>query len=441
MGVITLAFVSSCNKDEEKNEVVNTTLETRSTNLITVLENRNRFAKAFSKAIQNPDFYDFIINECLNSPLKDAEILYSKIYNKSISRLGLSFANYLAHIESTTIGGVSNSSQFYNTTCITYDPLLGIVVMPGRFNDYSSIGTITNSNKVYIDKMFEEFSSSEHITYAYNGTTSSHLYDQEPSDPYFAIKQNEEYIAYDLTTEEVKYLEPATLTTCGDYIRYNDVKSIEARIVTLGNIAIADKDYNSGTGGGTAQPRSCTELCDRDCLDGKDAITRIKFNHDYEGWPRGGPEFIMQYALAFSNSQATTPAGFVLEKSSRIGYNLEGDENKWYYKNRKETLLKDIQLLTWNKTNHSSDMQELWTEDDGKFKTYNFGFTFNFTPPSSSGGVGFSIPLSASFSAGDDEIGTVLVQYCDNWSDSWGYQYVVSGPSGDLFFAQLDRDY
>lgn len=307
-GLVVLAIVTSCNKDELTNkESTKITSVTRSTNLSTIMSDRIRFSKTFSKAIQNSDFYDFMVEECLASNLNDAEILYSKIYNKSISRLGTTFANYLAITEQTLGTVVSNSSAFYNTTCINNDPLLGVVLMPGRLNDYSTIGTIPNSKKVYIDKIFDEFLPTESITYSYNGTSTSHLYGSEPIEPYFALKQNEEYIAYNIESEEVLYNEPYTLITCGDYIRYNDIKSIEARVVTVGNIAIADKDYNAGTGGGTAEPRSCSEPCSRDCEDGKDAITRIKFNHDYEGWPRGGPEFIMQYANGFNSNTTTNP--------------------------------------------------------------------------------------------------------------------------------------
>ncbi len=268
------------------------------------------------------------------------------------------------------------------------------------------------------------------------------MYGDEPSDPYLAIKQNEQYIAYDLTTELLFYNEPLSLSTCGDYVRYDDIKSSEARIVTLENIAIADKDYNSLTGGGTATPRSCTEPCLRDCYSGKDAITRIKFNHDYEGWPRGGPEFIVQYALGLNNNVTSNPLGFILTNSSRHFYVLGGKENVWYTKNRSNTALKDIQLLAWDKNIHTTDMQILWTEDDGSTSEVTIGGTFGATVKIDDVSTNVQLQLGIkTIVGGDDEIGIVVVQYCDNWTDSWGHQYTVAGPSGDLFFAQLERDY
>lgn len=443
VGLIALIIVSSCNKDQIKTddqiktEVTNTTSKTRSTNLNTVMANRVRFSKAFSKAIQNQNFYNFIVAECRNSNFNDDELLYAEIYNKQISTLGSTFANYLATKEASLGVIVSNSSVFYNTTCVTTDPLLGIVVMPGAGNDASTIGQITNSKKVYVDKIFDEFVPNESITFSFDGTTSSQIYGSEPVDPYFAIKQNEVYIAYDMNTEIVMYNEPLTLTTCGSYIRYNDVKSIGARVVTIGNTIVADKSYDHTTQSGSATPRSCTEPCIRDCNTGKDAITRIKFNHDYEGWPRGGPEFIMQYSLGLNNNTTITPEGFVLQNSSRNDYILKGSENTWYTANRKGTSLINIQLLNWDKYMHTSDMQELWTEDDGNTKNYSFGIKLGYEIK----GVKIEIPFNFSIMAGDDNVGTVVVQFCDNWTNTWGYQYTVAGVSGDVFFAQLDRDY
>lgn len=443
LGVMSLLVIFSCNKEDTRVLTADKTSDIRTSNMSTIMANRNRFARAFSKAIQNSDFYDFITTECLNSTLNDPEILYSEIYGKSISRLGTTFANYMAHIESTTIVGVTNSSQFYNVTCIETDPLLGVVVMPGRLNAYSTIGTIPNSKKVYVDKIFDEFSANEHIAYAFNGSTNSHTYGQEPNDPYFAIKHNEEYIAYDLNTEAIMYNNPYTLTNCTGFFDYSDITSNEARITTIGNIAISNYGYDSDSGPGTAEPRSCTDPCDRDCNDGKDAVTRIKFDHDYEGWPRGGPEFNMQYAIGLKNSVSTNNYGFILSNGVASNYCLGPDENLWYFNDSDGDALRSKQMLEWFDDIHSIDMQEYWSENDGSFKEFNIGGTFSVKVKISeileiTEGVNLSYKTIV---GGDDEIGSIVVQYCDNWSDNWGYEYIISGVSGDVKIAQLDRDY
>ena len=54
--------------------------------------------------------------------------------------------------------------------------------------------------------------------------------------------------------------------------------------------------------------------------------------------------------------------------------------------------------------------------------------------------IGFSAKWK--FSRGDDEIGSIYVQYCDpNFPTSDGYEYIVSGPGGPIFTNQKDRDF
>ena len=86
-------------------------------------------------------------------------------------------------------------------------------------------------------------------------------------------------------------------------------------------------------------------------------------------------------------------------------------------------------------------MMELWTEDDGSFKTYTINPSLKAKVTIAGVETEVGISGSIQFQAGDDNIGTVYVQYCDPWFNYWGYEYVVAGPSGDVFFAQRDRGY
>ena len=131
----------------------------------------------------------------------------------------------------------------------------------------------------------------------------------------------------------------------------------------------------------------------------------------------------------------------MLSGSAKNYYNLGGDEDKWYTSNASKTSLTAIQLFTWSKTQHSRDMMQHWSEDDGSFKSSKLSLSLSAKPKID--GVETTVGLSYewSFTRGDDEIGSVLVQYCDPWSDGYGYQYTIAGPSGDVFFAQFDRNY
>lgn len=209
MVIGTMLFLISCEKSEvQDQEEISDSLNTER-----ILEDRVRFATVFSHAIKDQEFYNFIVEECLKSDLNDAEILYAELYDRNIGSSNITVGNFLSSLEiSSRSKSESSSGDFFKSKVLRSDPLLGVVLLPGRDKDYLSISEEPRAKTVYIDKIFDEFEKGEHITFVTDGVTSSHVYneDQEPLDPYFAVKLNEEYIAYDIYSESVYYNQPYT---------------------------------------------------------------------------------------------------------------------------------------------------------------------------------------------------------------------------------------
>ncbi|MEY3423241.1 MAG: hypothetical protein RIR48_3571 [Bacteroidota bacterium] len=113
----------------------------------------------------------------------------------------------------------------------------------------------------------------------------------------------------------------------------------------------------------------------------------------------------------------------------------------WYDKTRNGDILRSAQLLDWDPSRHSRDMMQLWTEEDGAFKEYTLNPSLKAKVKIDSIEQEIGISGQIKFSSGDDWVGTVYVQYCDPWYDSWGYEYVVAGSKGWVYFSQLDRGY
>jgi hypothetical protein len=239
------------------------------------------------------------------------------------------------------------------------------------------------------------------------------------------------------------------LRDAGKYIDYDFVKSEQALIKRVGNIVIASKHKQIVSSNvvvkDSLQTRSsCGAECERDCANGKDAIYSIKFSNDYEGWPRGEPEFVMQYAFGLNNNVTTNPNGYQLTNSSTNWYLFPKTTNNWYYNTRDGLSLKAIQLLNWTPPLHSRDMMQHWSEDDGSFKTQTESVTLSSKIPASPGQpeLNLSNTFSWTFTRGDDNIGTVIVQYCDAYASfSNGYEYTVTGPIGYIALVQRDRGY
>jgi hypothetical protein len=442
-----LFSVLSCQKDKTTENVQEDTPLLKSDDFEQLIADRTRLAKALSIAINDADFHRFLSQKCIESKLGDAEVLFTDIANVKIPDKDTTVAAFLASLELK--GRSSEEEEFYSKHIVEKDPLLTIVLLPGKDKDRSTLVNNNNAKKVYVDKVIDDFKDGESITYSLSGKNYSetYRYSEEPVDVYFAIKLNEEYIAFDRKNEVVIYNAPKTLKDAGTYIDYNYVKSDQALIKRVGNIVIAKKHkeiVKSNLQQNLETRTTCGLECERDCFNGKDALTRIKFAHDYEGWPRGGPEFLMQFALGLNNNVTINSQGYSLSNSNAISYNFGTKKNYWYESDRNGLSLRQIQLLTWTPPQHSRDMMQHWSEDDGSFINMTLGV--NLTAKFKVDGVDQTAGLtfSWSFQRGDDNIGSAIVQYCDGnqwYINYYGYEYIVSGPSGAITFGQLDRGF
>ncbi len=452
MFCLILFFVVGCHKDKttETTETEQEAIQLKSENFEQLLTDRTRLANSLSKALNDEDFHRFISQKCIESNLGDAEVLYANIVDLKIPKKGdTTVGVFLASLELK--GRTNEEDEFYSKLIVEKDPLLTIVLQPGRNNSRNTLTADNNAKKVYVDKIIDDFKDGQSITYSLSGRnyTEIYRYSEEPINAYFGIKLNEEYIAFDRRTEAVFYNAPKTLKDAGKYIDYDFVKSAQALIKRVGNIVIATKHKQVAGSNVVAKDSlqtrtSCGLECQRDCDSGKDAIYTLKFSHDYEGWPRGGPEFVMQYAFGLNNNVTTNPNGYQLSSSATNYYVMGTKKNFWYTSNRSGTSLQSIQLLTWLQPQHSRDMMEHWSEDDGSFTNQTETANLTAKIPASAGQPEQTISFSHqwNFTRGDDNIGTVIVQYCDAYASfSTGYQYILTGSLGDITFIQRDRGY
>lgn len=459
--LLCFLLVASCNKD--KNEIFiekdkSGNIGIRSDETSSLIPDRTRLAKGISIAINDPIFFKFLSDSLLQSKLKEAELLYVKVKDLTIPTLNVTVADFLIQKEASLADPSMSvsASEFYHNYFAQTDPLASLVLMPGQGHNYNDIRSRINLQQmnIYVDKIFDEFHAGESIPFLHNGLSSSLGYDKnnEPTIPYLAIKHNEEYIAFYSSNHQLFYQSDVSLESINGIIDIPTALSSNARIYSNGDIIVArlSPDGPEGPGGpgsgdgGTGDP--CTEPCTRDCFDGKDAISRISFTNDYEGWPRGGPEFMVQGVMGLQANIVNTTYGFVATNTNMNNiYSLYGDENKWYYKTRDGIDLIDKQFVKWTIPDRSKDWVELWTEQDGKLLSFKVSPTFKVEVL----GIQTSVNLGeTTLSGGDDEVGLCTIEFCDNWDPldfnplhknaSWGYEYTVGNT---VTFCQKDRGY
>jgi hypothetical protein len=451
---LILFLVVSCHKDKTTQTTETTVTEQEvvplmSENFEQLLADRTRLAKSLSIAMNDKDFHHFISQKCIESKLGDAEVLYANVVDLKIPNKNTTVGVFLASLELKVRS--NEEDEFYSKHIVEKDPLLTIVLQPGRDKSRNTLGADNNAKKVYVDKIIDDFKDGQSISYSLSGKdyTETYRYAEEPIDAYFGIKLNEEYIAFDRRNEVIFYNMPKTLKGAGSYIDYNFVKSEQALIRRVGNTVIAAKHKPIVTSRIVTKDylqtrSSCGLPYERDCANGKDAVHEINFAHDYEGWPRGGPEFIMQYTLGLNNNVTANPNGYQLSNSSRIFYRMNTRKNFGYQHDRDGVPLKDYQLFNWTLPEYSRDMLQHWSEDDGGLVNDQRTTSLTAKIPASPGVPEQTISINQawSFQRGDDDIGTSIVQYVDLYSPtSQGYQYLVSGSNGPIRFHQRDRGY
>jgi hypothetical protein len=429
---IFFTFLFSSYSKESNNEASSAQKKSETINTDKYVEKRISFARLLSKVLEDENVAQGIEKECLRSKSVDAEILVFDLLKKKINE-----SQTLLDVLKSELQERSLSDLDLNNISNS-DPLMTLVLMPGKGKSRSTMEAgKTKANKIYVDKIFDEYKDGEKMPYFLDGKEFSISYERkkEPNEAYFAIKHNEDHVAYYNSSKNLFYQPEYNLLKIG-------FDNIENRVVfTNSSISIAKKfediTLNSSKDGTSLEQRtSCGQECERDCCNGKDAIYTIEFTHDYEGWPKGGPEFVCQFALGVNNNVNITAQGFVVTNAVKVVYALGGDEFTTYTKNRSGTWLYQIQLFNWNKTTHSRDALSHWSEDDGEFRTYSLSANLKVKIL----GVETSITGSLTAVGGDDEVGSTYVQYCDPYDvNGPGYLYVVAGPDGDIKFTQRDR--
>lgn len=441
--LLLFVILTSCEDNESSIDLQ----EQKVSDFEKIIVQREEVALRLSVVLSNEKVFKKIQQELLRSSFSEAELLLSDIVNFEIDK-DLKIGNVINNPSIMNIAVLFPRSDFDINKILLSDPLMSLVLMPGKNKSREDYKENFNSKKVYIDKIFDEFIENEAITFYENGNKNSQNYyiDQEPTNPYFAIKINEIYVAYNELTKEIFYQKSNNLKKAG--LEYVQDKKYFIKRIEESNTVIARKDLENTNEGSLDilldERSSCGQPCERDCQTGYEAVTRIKFTHDYEGWPRGGPEFIYQWAKGVANV-AFGNVGYTLVTSSasaRTYYKLGGNENEWYSKNTSGTDLFNIQLSKWDGSLDSKEMYIHISEDDGSTVSYstNANLSFKFKIDSVESTIGLN--LGAAWVGGDDEVGSTVIHYCDPYS--WygnGYQYIIAGPSGDVYFNQKDRNF
>jgi hypothetical protein len=195
LSILLVAFFS-CEKEIQESS---SPISSKNVDLEVIFDNRVKLASKLSMLLEDKKILGVIEKACLNSKMGDPEILFSDLIELKLS-------------DGTTIGEafeklLSVRTSFNLEKALANDPLLNVVLMPGKGKDREQYVSVENSKKVYIDKMFDEFKEGGSIKYIINGKENEENYNRgsEPNNPYFALKHNEEYLAYYNDTKKLFY--------------------------------------------------------------------------------------------------------------------------------------------------------------------------------------------------------------------------------------------
>ena len=426
------------------------------------LNNREKLAKALSLSIQDADFANVVLEKTKAKENGDRVFLYHLAKDKAISGSNKTFQQELKKTAQANSFFRDDVTDF-DLDAAESDPSLSIYLHVPDGMEEEEVDP-SRVSRVYISPDDDDYTFGQMVTYFEEGQIREHDILQVPSQPVFVIKSNERVLAYDPATGMVlPYNVPLEAQLGGNLIPeflspeslMGIIDGIEYRIVFRGGTGTGGD--GPGTGGGDDPPGGggddpCEEECERDCLDGKDVMTRFKFSDDHEGWLMGGPEVIMRVFFADNPTNNDNAEFDMIEKRFDIG---RKQENKWQVKN--------AEVINWDVDGYGLAMLYHWVEKDpgSNGDTWPIEFNVGFRESSSNGGnnnggnnnggssnltfrVRTEIPRNK-----DDFFGESIIQYCDNWNDpdipsnlqndwsTYGYHYVA----GDMDFAVKERNY
>ncbi|GAB4348785.1 MAG: hypothetical protein OHK0038_27950 [Flammeovirgaceae bacterium] len=377
---------------------------------------------ALAKALENPDFKEFLFWKANQQFDGDFDILLAEVKNQKIP---LKDAQGRVSGETTFEEMLLESASSNERTSLDYAlsqittamPLLNIsipnmseIATTEELNAY--LNEYPNTPVAVLDSSYDDATSSFVTAYDSQGKAIKISCDVEPTYPVVVIGKNERIIEVsknDSISSPCPH--PYSLTPYFEDNHYfYFLKSDYYEFIN---------PLCGGGGGGGTPPLS---TCDRDAKNTKDELHTVKFRsmdelRNVEKWTHGQPE--VRVIIVFAQYPQAN-AGF--QKFSKY---LGSDD--WYkccnwrcIQNRcTKTRTFDSEIISWNKVEIGNLMQYNFIEEDneGNDLDINVSFTVKFDE-STSGTVSGKYTIKSK----DTDIGTSFVEYCDE-ADGEGYMY------------------
>ena len=285
-----ITFIFSCNKDViepiNQNEKVND-----------IFNKRKEVAKLFSNLMDDKVLINNLFEECEQGFCNETEILFSKVLNVKTG-------------EGNSVKEQFKKKYNYNIDNYVYDdPLLCLYLFKPSNKEPNKI-------KVYVDKIISDYNTTEDVFFYENGIENLTKITEIPNESVFVLKTNERTFAADIKTNEVAYNQNISWPEIikDYYLQFgsNDTDTENNYLLTVGRYRIYSKYKNYGNASIKKDKniglRSCPTGLDRDCIDGYEVISAMKWNDHREPWIKGGPEWVVRYSLGtLTNPNVANP--------------------------------------------------------------------------------------------------------------------------------------
>jgi hypothetical protein len=184
-------------------------------------------------------------------------------------------------------------------------------------------------------------------------------------------------------------------------------------------------------------------VCERDFIDGREAIHKFKAKDDFDPWYKGRRSELRFHTIiaddvkiqfdGFGNPQIV---GNPLS-SSMYRYDGDCDDDKW--------IIIEASIFRWNRLGDGDRIKHIVIEKDGGASiTQGFGLNgkvknviSNSDGTSTTYEVGFDNSTSIKYHKHDDFLGEKIVEYCD-FIDPFGFEYNVNN---NFMFTCIERLY
>jgi len=286
--------------------------------------------------------------------------------------------------------------------------------------------TSTYSNRVYVDDNFDDSNPATQINYFINGELFSHAISELPEKKAFIVRDSEAYVSVEELENPIYDSPGMKPVSIGKSIDGNDIM---VQSFSFGEDLLDPFDDGSGGGGsgGGDSSGTCTETCERDCPDNQNKtenLYRFRTRKDYDAGFRGKGEWF--FVIVFADDvQYSLDDGEVNVTGNPLGFVRTGEVGR--VRDNFEWRVVNFSSIIWDRATDGDRMKIVAFEaDGGKAKTIDIPLSFMFNP---FGILPTPIPLSSNISIsigdGDDFIGEILIEYCQDLD----FQYF---PAGDV---------